>query len=368
MRRASSRQVFNARPDRRTRNPGTADRPSDPPDVPKDFLEGLFRRWSSTDQRTGRTFGDDRLSAAVRLAASLRDPRACRVALLGQYILNPTLSQLEYATMEMVLAGHKDALNMIEVGALEVPEAVVTEGIAFGQKAIIEICGMIEELQKKAGKPKSWTPPPPKDELNAELRKGYGDALRQARQVSGKQDRYSAVNEVYKSAKARYAPEDQSARKPEHDWNTVRAMLDEIEGEIVADMVVRQGKRSDGRGKGHPPDLVRGRRVAARPPSSSARDAVVVRHYAGHRARRTVDGLTEEYSKKFMLYNFPPLCTGEPRRLHQSTRDRPRNLAEKSLEAVLPTPENPLHDPVGFRDSESNGSVSITSVCGGCLR
>ena len=223
MRRASSRQVFNARPDRRTRNPDTADRPSDPPDVPKDFLRGLFRRWSSTDQRTGRTFGDDRLSAAVRLAASLGDPRACRVALLGQYILNPTLSQLEYATMEMVLAGHKDALNMIEVGALEVPEAVVTEGIAFGQKAIIEICGMIEELQKKAGKPKPWTPPPPKDELNAELRKGYGDALRQARQVSGKQDRYSAVNEVYKSAKARYAPEDQSARKPEHDWNTVRA-------------------------------------------------------------------------------------------------------------------------------------------------
>ena len=352
------------------------------PMFPKDFLDEVLIQAMvlSTDQEN-----EPDILAMIGSSAALSVSQlpfegpsaACRVAFVdGQYILNPTLSQLEYATMEMVLAGHRDAINMIEVGAMEVPEAVVTEGIAFGQKAIIEICGMIAELQKKAGKPKSWTPPPPKDKLRAELQKGYADALRQARQTSGKQDRYSAVNEVYKSAKARYAPEDESARKPEHDWNTVHAMLDEIEGEIVADMVVRQGKRSDGRG---PKDIrpilcevgvlprVHGSAFFQRGETQS----LCVITLGTGRDEQIVDGLTEEYSKKFMLhYNFPPLCTGEVKRVGFTSRREigHGNLAEKSLEAVLPTPEKfPYTIRLVSEILESNGSSSMASVCGGCL-
>ena len=82
---------------------------------------------------------------------------ACRVGYIdGQYVLNPTTSQLEFSTMEMVLSGHKDAINMIEVSAREVPDDVVAGGIELGHKAIVDVCRMIEDLQNEVGKPKEW--------------------------------------------------------------------------------------------------------------------------------------------------------------------------------------------------------------------
>jgi polyribonucleotide nucleotidyltransferase len=291
----------------------------------------------------------------------------------GQYVLNPTLKQMEYATMEMVLAGHKDAINMIEVGAQEVPESVVTDAIAFGHKAIVEICDMIAELQRKAGKPKDWVPPPSKDQLKAELRKLYADNLRKARSTSGKQDRYAAVNDVYKAAKAKYMPPGSTLSS---EWNSIKAMLDEIEGEIVADMVVRTGKRSDGRG---PKDIrpiscevgvlprVHGSALFQRGETQS----LCVITLGTGRDEQIVDGLSEEYSKKFMLhYNFPPLSTGEVKRVGFTSRREigHGNLAEKALEAVLPTPEKfPYTIRLVSEILESNGSSSMASVCGGCL-
>lgn len=300
---------------------------------------------------------------------------ACRIGYIdGQYVLNPTIKQMEYATMEMVLAGHRDAINMIEVGAMEVPENVVTDGIAFGHKAIVEMCDMISELQRKAGKPKTWTPPPPKDALKAELRKLYGDSLRKARTTSGKQDRYAAVNEIYKSAKSRYVPEGNA--KPEHDWNGIKALIDEIEGEIVAEMVVTTGKRSDGRGLRDIRPLECEVGVLPRVHGSAffqrgeTQSLCIVTLGTG-KDEQIVDGLSDEYSKKFMLhYNFPPLCTGEVKKVGFTSRREigHGNLAEKSLEAVLPTPEKfPYTIRLVSEIMESNGSSSMASVCGGCL-
>ncbi len=293
----------------------------------------------------------------------------------GQYVLFPTIKQMEYATMEMVLAGHKDAINMIEDGAQEVPESVVTDAIVFGHKAIVEICGMIAELQRNAGKPKEWTPPPSQDQLKAELRKLYADALRKARATSGKQDRYAAVNDVYKAAKAKFVPPN-STLPSEYDWNKIKAMIDEIEGEIVADLVVRTGKRSDGRG---PNDIrpiscevgvlprVHGSALFQRGETQS----LCVITLGTGRDEQIVDGLSEEYSKKFMLhYNFPPLSTGEVKRVGFTSRREigHGNLAEKALEAVLPTPEKfPYTIRLVSEILESNGSSSMASVCGGCL-
>jgi len=292
-----------------------------------------------------------------------------------EFVVNPTLAQLEYATMEMVLAGHKDAVNMIEVGAMEVTEEIVAKGVAVGHKAIVQICEMIEELVEKAGVPKEWTPPPPTDKLLAELKKEYGSALKKARQVAGKQDRYAAVNDVYKAAKEKYFPED-GEPNCEHDWNTVRELLDSIEGEIVAEMVVNQGKRSDGRG---PTDIrslecevgvlprVHGSALFQRGETQS----LCVVTLGTSRDEQVVDGLTEEYSKKFLLhYNFPPLCTGEVKRVGATSRREigHGNLAEKALESVLPTPDKfPYTIRLVSEIMESNGSSSMASVCGGCL-
>ncbi|MFH1108619.1 MAG: polyribonucleotide nucleotidyltransferase [Planctomycetota bacterium] len=301
---------------------------------------------------------------------------ACRVAYVdGEYVLNPTLKQLEFATMEMVLAGHKDAVNMIEVGAMEVSEQVVSDGIAFGHKAIVELCGMLQELQEKAGKPKEWTPPPPTTELESELRAKYADALRSARSIPGKQDRYRAVNEVYKAAKAVYEPEG-AGESAKHTWNQVREILDRIEGEILTDNVLRNGKRSDGRGPRDIRPIVCEVGVLPRVHGSALfqrgeTQSLCVTTLGTGRDEQIVDGLTEEYSKKFMLhYNFPPLCTGEVKRIGFTSRREigHGNLAEKALQAVLPTAEKfPYTIRLVSEILESNGSSSMASVCAGCL-
>src|SRR3990172_1411607 len=234
---------------------------------------------------------------------------------------------------------------------------------------------MLQELQNKAGKPKEWTPPPPNTELKAELRAKYTDALRAARSTPGKQDRYKAVNEVYKTAKAVYAPEG-AAEPAKHTWNQVREILDHIEGEILTDNLLRNGKRSDGRTDRDIRPLLCEVSVLPRVHGSALfqrgeTQAICVATLGTGRDEQIVDGLAEEYSKKFMLhYNFPPLCTGEVKRVGATSRREigHGNLAEKALEAVLPTPERfPYPIRLVSEILESNGSSSMASVCAGCL-
>ena len=320
------------------------------------------------------------IGASAALAVSkipLEEPCACcRLGYVdGEYVLNPTSSQMEYSSMELVVAGHKDALNMIEAGATEVPEDVVTEGIAVAHEAVRTVCEMIQELQDKAGVSKEWTPPEPTDELLAEMREKFGDRLRSARTIPGKQDRNVAVDEVYAAVKAEYCPEDKEA-EPRCSWTTARDLLEVMEREIVADMVVNQGKRADGRG---PQDIrpitcevdilprVHGAALFQRGETQS----LCVITLGTGRDEQIVDGLTEEYSKKFLLhYNFPPLCTGEVKRVGFTSRREigHGSLAEKALQSVLPTPENfPYTIRLVSEILESNGSSSMASVCGGCL-
>ena len=301
---------------------------------------------------------------------------ACRIGYVdGKYITNPTLEQMEYSTLEAVVAGHRGGVNMIEVGASEVSEEVVSGAIESAHRTIVEVCEMIQELSDRAGKPVTWTPPPPPDEnLEAEVRSGYTDRMRAARTISGKQDRHDAISEVYDAAKAAFVAPD--APRNDSRGNAVRDILQQIEKEIVAEMIVKDGKRSDGR---RPEDLreitceagvlprVHGSALFQR----GETQAIAVITLGTGRDEQIVDGLTEEYSKKFMLhYNFPPLCVGEVRRLGATSRREigHGNLAEKALEAVLPTPDRfPYTIRLVSEILESNGSSSMASVCAGCL-
>jgi polyribonucleotide nucleotidyltransferase len=300
---------------------------------------------------------------------------ACRVGYLdGRYVLNPTVAQLEYSTMEMVLAGHKDAINMIEVGASELSDDVVVGAIEFGHQAVIEVCGMIEELREKAGKPKQWTPPPSDEDLVAEIRAKYFDRLRTARTVSGKQDRYAAIHEIYDAAKEEYCP--QGGAEARCEWGTVRDLLNEIEQEIISEMVINEDRRSDGRSLKEIRPLDCEVQVLPRVHGSAffqrgETQSICVITLGTGRDEQIVDGLTEEYSKKFMLhYNFPPLCTGEVKRIGPTSRREigHGNLAEKALQSVLPTPDKfPYTIRLVSEILESNGSSSMASVCAGCL-
>jgi polyribonucleotide nucleotidyltransferase len=300
---------------------------------------------------------------------------AVRIAYVdNEYVVFPTQQQMELATLEAVLAGHRDAVNMIEVGSKEVSEEVVAGAIELGHRVIVDICDMIDELAKKAGRPKEWTPPPSLDDLKAELQRKYRDRLKAARRTSGKQDRYAAVAEIYKAAKAEYAPED--VEKPPHNWNSVKAILDEIEGELVAEMVVNEQARSDGRDPHEIRHLECEVGVLPRVHGSALfqrgeTQALCVTTLGTGRDEQIVDGLAEEYSKKFMLhYNFPPLCTGEIKKVGFTSRREigHGNLAEKALEAVLPSAEKfPYTIRLVSEIMESNGSSSMASVCAGCL-
>lgn len=300
---------------------------------------------------------------------------ACRIAYIdGKYVVNPTESQMEFTQMDMVVAGHREAVNMIEVGATELSEAIITGGIELAHRTIVEMCDLIDELQRKAGKPKEWTPPPSTDDLKKKLHSQYAAKLKTARQTPGKQDRYAAVNDIYKAAKAEYVREDDP--KSVDLWNTVRELLDGIEGEIMTDLVLTEGKRSDGRGPNDIRPILSEVRVLPRVHGSSLfqrgeTQAMCITTLGTGRDEQIIDGLGEEYSKKFMLhYNFPPLCTGEVKRLGATSRREigHGNLAEKALQYVLPTPEKfPYTIRLVSEIMESNGSSSMASVCGGCL-
>lgn len=300
---------------------------------------------------------------------------ACRVGYInGEFVVNPPMTQMEESVIDTVVAGHSDAVNMIEVGSREVSEEIIASSIALGQKTIVEICDMIRELQAKAGKKKSWTPPPSTDDLLASLRKKYAPKLRDARNINGKQDRYTAVKAVYDAAKAEHCPED--VKKPKFDWATVRDLLDELQHDIISEMIVVQGVRSDGRGPKDIRPILCEVGVLPRVHGSSLfqrgeTQALCVTTLGTSRDEQIVDGLADEYSKKFMLhYNFPPLCTGEVKRVGATSRREigHGNLAEKSLEAVLPSPDKfPYTIRIVSEIMESNGSSSMASVCGGCL-
>lgn len=292
----------------------------------------------------------------------------------GAFVFNPTFPQLECSEMEMVLSGHTQELNMIEFGGREVSEEVVIAGIEKGHETIKLVCEMQEELARKAGKPIAWQAPEPNVELRKRLHARCYEEFRKRKGISGKQERNEAVSALYQEVLDEIAPE--GAENPSVDRSQAWAIMQNMEGQVVNDMVLKSGVRPDGRG---PLDIRKIEcqiEVLPRTHGSAIfqrgeTQALVVATLGTVRDEQIVDGLIEEYSKKFMLhYNFPPVCTGEVKRVGAVSRREigHGNLAEKALEAVLPSPEDfPYTIRLVADIFESNGSSSMASVCGGTL-
>ncbi len=292
----------------------------------------------------------------------------------GELVVNPTEAQLEYSEMDMVVAGHADAVNMIEVGAAETPENVVIEGISTGHEHIKQIASMIDELHEKAGKEITWEKPEPSAKLDADVRAHVGDRIREARQIPGKLERKAAIKEIRVEAVEKFCPAD--ADEPEFTKDEVAHVLEAIESEVIVDMIMNEDKRSDGR-KAHDlrevwcdTDLlprVHGSALFTR----GETQALVVATLGTSRDEQIIDGLTEEYSKKFLLhYTFPPFSVGEVKRVGAVSRREIGHgaLAERSLERILPHPDKfPYTIRLASEILESNGSSSMASVCGGTL-
>jgi polyribonucleotide nucleotidyltransferase len=299
-----------------------------------------------------------------------------------RYVVNPTLTQLEYSDLDMVLAGHRDGINMIEVGAAEVDEAGVLGAIEAGYAAVGETLGLIDELVQKAGVPKrpgeSALPP---EEIVSEVRRLAEAELTAARQIPGKTARGEAVDALRDRILDEHFPVRTAGTYEEFVASTKRRAhakeaFRRLEEKVTRRLIVQSGIRADGRKPTEirPIDCAVG--IFARTHGSAffqrgETQSLVSCTLGTGKDEQIVDGLIPEYSKKFMLhYNFPPFATGEAKRITGPGRREIGHgaLAERSLMGILPSPEEfPYTIRIVSDITESNGSSSMASVCGGCL-
>jgi len=301
---------------------------------------------------------------------------ACRIGRVdGQFVVNPTYAQLETSDLNMLIGGRKEAINMIEVGAKELPEDVIAAGVLKAHEAIQEVIAMIEELQAKVAPEKELSlielDRPLYDRVRAEI---Y-DRLVATKTISGKQERNNAVKELFEGVRAKYKEEcgAQGVAKP--DMTMLSRVLTTIEEQVVRQMIL-QGKRPDGRGDADVRPISCEVGVLPRTHGSALftrgeTQALVSVTLGTIRDAQIIDGLLDEYAQSFTYhYNFPPYSVGEVKPVRGPGRREIGHgaLAERALENVRPAEEDFAYTIRVVSDiTESNGSSSMASACGGSL-
>ena len=298
------------------------------------------------------------------------------------FVLNPTATQMEYSDLDLVLSGHKDGINMIEVGAAEISEDDMTEAIDFGYQAVLEICDMIEELRDQAGVEKRLgNLSLPTDDVVKKVESFAGKKMLKLRQLNGKHERGDAIRELRDEMLEAHFQEKTDGSVAEWlESKDRRAMAKEafrtLEKKSARKLLIDKGIRADGRGLTEIRPLEMQVGVLARTHGSAVfqrgeTQSIVTCALGTARDEQVVDGLMPEYSKKFMLhYNFPPFSVGEARRITGPGRREIGHgaLAERSLAGIIPSSEDfPYTIRLNSDITESNGSSSMASVCGGCL-
>lgn len=291
----------------------------------------------------------------------------------GKVVAFPTAEQLEFSELDLIVSGTKDAILMIEGFAREMPEDEMVDALMYAHKLIGELCDLQLELRKKVGTPDSQYVSPEDDGLLGKLDSAYGAKLKEAKLTKGKQDRAEACSALKAEALAEFIP-DPSADGA-IDVGRFKSVWHDLEGKVVRQTIL-EGTRPDGRGG---KDLrgiecqvdllprVHGSAMFQR----GETQALVTITLGTGRDEQRVDGLQEEYSKRFMLdYNFPSFSVGECRPIRGPGRREIGHgmLAERSVNPVLPEHDSfPYTIRVISDILESNGSSSMASVCGATL-
>lgn len=302
---------------------------------------------------------------------------ACRLGRVnGEFVVNPTHSQLAESDLSLLLGGRKNAMNMIEVEAGEVPEEVIADAVATAQQTVRQVCEMIEELSGKVGVEKEIPSCRTDQELYAELAARITDKLYELKQIPDKQRRQTAVDVFLASVIEEYCGEGQDgSAEPRCDEAAIKPMLDNIQKGVVRRLLL-EGKRLDGRAYDEVRPIVCEVGILPRTHGSALftrgeTQALVSVTLGTIRDAQIIDGLLEEYSQSFMLhYNFPPYAVGECGPIRGPGRREIGHgaLAEKALIRVRPANEDFAYTIRIISDiTESNGSSSMASVCGGTL-
>ena len=300
---------------------------------------------------------------------------AVRVGFVGgQFVVFPTHTERKTSLLDLVVAGTKDAVTMVEAGAKELSEEKMLEAIAFGHAAVREICEMQEELRRDGGFPKQEVVPPARDEkLAAAVEKAFSAKASEAlRAPGGKLAKAKAYDAVKKACVAEFAPD--AATKPE-TASAAKACFEETAKKAFREITL-SGTRQDGRKHDEIRNIVSEVGLLPRAHGSALftrgeTQAIVTTTLGTSLDEQIIDGLMEEERRRFMLhYNFPSFSVREVKPIRGPGRREigHGNLAERAIEAVLPDHDGfPYTVRIVSDILESNGSSSMATICGGTL-
>ncbi len=298
---------------------------------------------------------------------------AARVGYInGEYVLNPGQTQRKDSVLELVVAGTESAVLMVESEALQMSEEIMLGAVVFGHEQSRIAINAIHELVRDAGKPAwDWQPPAKDEPLIAKVAALADDKLAAAYQIRNKQSRTQACREAYSAVMASL-----KADGVEFDGVKVETMLFDIEARLVRSQILAGEPRIDGRDTRTVRPIEIRNSVLPRTHGSALftrgeTQALVITTLGTERDAQRIDALSGEYEDRFMFhYNMPPFATGEVGRMGSTKRREIGHgrLAKRALAACLPTKEEfPYTMRVVSEITESNGSSSMASVCGGCL-
>ena len=292
----------------------------------------------------------------------------------GQYLLNPTKSELVDSKLELVVAGTANAVLMVESEAQELSEDVMLGAVVFGHQQMQAAINAINELVAEGGKPKwSWSAPAPNEALVAALKAAIGDRLTQAFAVRDKLERKDAISALKKDVLASLAEQSEA-----NGWKAAELSKEfgELEYQTMRDSVLATKVRIDGRALDTVRPISSKVGVLPRVHGSSLftrgeTQAIVAVTLGTARDGQIIDAVGGEYKDHFLFhYNFPPYSVGEAGRMMGPKRREIGHgrLAKRGVLAVMPSMEAfPYTIRVVSEITESNGSSSMASVCGSSL-
>ncbi|MCA3175070.1 MAG: polyribonucleotide nucleotidyltransferase [Burkholderiales bacterium] len=303
---------------------------------------------------------------------------AARVAYVdGSYVLNPTATQLKTSQMDLVVAGTEQAVLMVESEAKQLSEEIMLGAVVYGHEQMQAVINAIHDLVRDAGKPVwDWTPAAKNEALINRIKHFAEVALADAYQIRQKQERSNRIKQIYADVMAHLNEDAASAGGVKPDEVEVGNILFDLESKIVRGQILNGEPRIDGRDTRTVRPINIRTSVLPRTHGSvlftrGETQALVIATLGTKQDEQIIDALQGEYRERFMLhYNMPPFATGETGRVGTPKRREIGHgrLAKRALVAVLPKEDEFSYSMrIVSEITESNGSSSMASVCGGCL-
>ncbi|VAW47643.1 Polyribonucleotide nucleotidyltransferase, partial [hydrothermal vent metagenome] len=293
----------------------------------------------------------------------------------GEYILNPSLEQLETSKLDLVVAGTDKAVLMVESEADLLSEEVMLGAVNYGHEQMQVAIEAIKEFAAENAKPQwDWVEETVNEELLNEINGQFGSQIEAAFANQVKEDRYAALDEMRAAVKAHFFPEGED--EPKHNRKEVSALVSKLEKEHVRGKIISGSPRIDGRDPTQVRPISVEVGILPRVHGSALftrgeTQAIVATTLGTGRDAQLIDGIEGESKDDFMFhYNFPPFCVGEAGFMSGPKRREIGHgkLAKRGLMAVVPSAEDfPYVKRIVSEITESNGSSSMASVCGSSL-